>query len=90
MKFFIQIDVMERLIDGFLGNGILGACFLGLAWYLIQRDKKNEALLRDMMNQHREERKEWQAIAKENVEQNKETTGVISGLKSLFETTLRK
>ena len=77
---------MDPMIKELINYGVLGIGIVALARYIMY-----------MHRSAKEERKEWQAIARDGQtilkdinEQNRETAGVISGLRTLLETTREK
>lgn len=80
---------MDKVIQGFIDNGVLGLIVVGLAWYIFYLHNMYQKSMKDLVDRSDKAQGEWQDIAKDNHDAVKENTGVLQTLKTLIEN-LRK
>lgn len=75
--------MIEKLVDGFLANGVLGLAVLGMAMYIL-------FLHKTYVKVHKQSQDDWKDIAREGHNIMRENTSILSALKTLLETTREK
>lgn len=73
-----------------LQYGLAGVVIIGLAWYVMYLHKMYGKRVKDLEEKHEVDRQDFKQIARDGFNAVKESTSIITSMKTLFEIAIKQ